>query len=328
MVAEVDLRLLRYFVVTAEELHFGRAAARLHLSQPALSVQIRHLERLLGVQLLDRSSRRVELTAAGAVLLDESRPLLAGAKRAVEATRQAAAGGRGQLTVGFLANAAAELTHLVLQGFRSRHPAVHLTMQQFGFEDPSAGLASGATDVAFVRPPLAAEPWLGLEPLFVEPRVLAISSDRDLAAEPSVPLERLLAERFVARRAPGYWRDFWLATEHRGGHPVRMGAEVATVDECFEAILEGRGVAFTQASTRRFYARPGLSFVTVTGLPPTSVAVAWRRDAETPLVDDFVALARQLAVLQPVPDSFSPTPCLNPAHDDSASPFPTYEPGS
>ncbi|HEX2073368.1 MAG TPA: LysR substrate-binding domain-containing protein [Geodermatophilus sp.] len=320
MAAEVDLRLLRYFVATAEELHFGRAAARLHLSQPTLSVQIRRLERMLGVQLLDRSSRHVALTAAGAVFLEESRRLLTSAERAVEAARQAAEGSRGRLVVGFLANAAAELTHRVLQTFHTSQPGVQVELQQFGFGDPSAGLASGATDVAFVRPPLAEEDGLCVEPLFGEPRMLAVASDLPLAAEPAVPLERLLDEPFVARRAPDYWRDFWLAADRRDGHPVRIGAEAATVDECFEAILDGRGVAFTQASSRRYYARPGLSFVPVTGLPPCSVAVAWRRDAATPLVRDFVALARHLAVLEPVPDSTS-APSLG-VGIDSAAPSP------
>lgn len=319
MAAEVDLRLLRYFATTAEELHFGRAAARLHLSQPTLSIQIRRLEQLLGVQLLDRSSRHVQLTAAGAVLLEESRRLLAAAERAVEATRQAARGSCGRLVVGFLANAAAELTHRVLQDFRAVHPGVQLTMQQFDFRDPSAGLTSGATDVAFVRPPLAAEPWLASEPLFAEPRLLVVSTEQPLAAEPTVPVARVLQEPFVACRAPEYWRDFWLAADHRNGHPVRIGAEAATVDECLEAILEGRGVAFTQASSRRYYARPGLAFVPVTGLTPTVVALAWRRDAETPLVRDFIARARHLAAVEPIPESFCSIPCSSLAPDDSAS---------
>jgi hypothetical protein len=102
-------------------------------------------------------------------------------------------------------------------------------------------------------------------------------------------------EPFVARRAPRYWRDYWLAVEQRAGHPVRVGAEATTVDECFEAIMRGLGMAFTQASSRRFYARPGLTFVPVADLAPTSVSVAWRRDACSPLVAEFVAIARRLA---------------------------------
>ena len=306
MRAEFDLRLLRYFVTTAEELHFGRAAAKLHVSQPALSVQVRRLEQQLGVQLLLRTSRHVEMTPAGEVFLEESRRLLAAAERAYDAARQAAKGARGRLVVGFVANAAGELTPRILSAFQATHPGIQLEMQQHDFADPYAGLAEGATDVAFVRPPLVVHDWLALDTLFVEPRVLVVSNDFPVAARDVVTVEELLDQPFVARRAPAYWRDFWLATDQRGGHPVRIGADAATVDECFEAILTNRGMAFTQMSSRRFYARPGLSFVPVRDISPTSVSVAWRRDAASPLVLEFVELARRLATIEGVPDSVLP----------------------
>jgi DNA-binding transcriptional LysR family regulator len=303
---ELDLRLLRYFVATAEELHFGHAAAKLHLSQPALSVQVRRLEQQLGVQLLERSSRHVALTPAGEVLLGESRRLLAAAERAFDAARQAAQGARGRLVVGFIANAAAELTPRIVSAFQASHPGVQLEMQQHDFGDPYAGLVEGAADMAFVRPPLIVHDWLAMDTLFVEPRVLVVSNDYEVAARQAVTVDELLDAPFVARRAPAYWRDFWLATDHRDGHPARIGAEAATVDECFEAILTNRGMAFTQLSSQRFYARPGISFVPVKGIPPTSVSVAWRRDAETPLVREFIELARRLAIAEGVPDSSLP----------------------
>ncbi|WP_284305363.1 LysR family transcriptional regulator [Mobilicoccus caccae] len=105
-----ELRVLRYFVAVAEELHFGRAAVRLHISQPTLSVQIRKLEHSLGAKLFDRTSRHVELTEVGTVLLEEAHKLLVGADRLVDATRGALRGVRGTLVVGFQGNAAAELT--------------------------------------------------------------------------------------------------------------------------------------------------------------------------------------------------------------------------
>jgi DNA-binding transcriptional LysR family regulator len=304
--SELDLRLLRSFVAVAEELHFGRAALRLHLSQPALSVQVRKLEGSLGVELLTRTSRHVELTPAGEVLLVEARRLLIGAERAVDAARDAARGDRGRLVVGFVANAAGELTPLILGEFQARHPRVRVEVHQFDFADPVAGLGDGTADVAFVRPPLPPEDALQTDTLFVEPRVLVASSRHPLAGEASVSVEQLLDEPFVARRAPAPWRDFWLGVEHRHGHPARVGAEAATVDECFEAILARRGVAFTQISSQRFYARPGLAFVPVDDIAPSAVAVAWRRDASSPLVLDFVATARRLALERPVPDSMLP----------------------
>lgn len=300
---DLDLRVLRYFVAVAEELHFGRAAARLHIAQPSLSVQIRKLEHLLGTELLLRTSRHVELTAAGVVLLEESRRLLSEAERAIGLTREAGSGSRGRFVVGFLANAAAELTPKILAAFQQLHPHVQVEMRSHDFSDPYMGLGDGSVDVALVRPPLLVQDWLALETLFVEPRVLVTSANSALAQQVEVTVEQVLDQPFVARKAPDYWRDYWLATSSREGHPVNVGAEVVTVDECFEAILAERGVAFTQASTKRFYDRPGLAFVPVVDLPASVVSVAWRKDSEPPLVRDFVETARVLSGFDIVPDT-------------------------
>src|SRR6476620_10911885 len=134
MLPQLDLRLLSYFVAVADELHFGRAAARLHIAQPSLSVQIRKLEHTLGAVLLLRSSRHVELTAAGQVLLEESRRMLADAERIVALTRDAAHGSSARkLVVGFQANAAAELTPQILGAFQAQFPGVQVQMQSFDF---------------------------------------------------------------------------------------------------------------------------------------------------------------------------------------------------
>jgi DNA-binding transcriptional LysR family regulator len=297
-----ELRLLRYFVAVAEELHFGRAAVRLRISQPSLSVQIRKLEHQLGAQLLERNSRRVTLTPAGMVLLEEAERLLTSAERLAVATRNAADnGGGGSLVVGFQANAAAELTPKILAAFQTRHPRVQVEMRSHDFADPYVGLSNGSTDVAFVRPPILLQDWLSVETLFVEPRVLVMSADCHLAERERVSIEDVVDEPFVGRRAPEYWRDFWLAVDRRGPHTVRLGAEAGSVDECFEAILSRRGVAFTQASTQRFYDRPGLAFVPVDGLPPSALAIAWRNDMDARPVHQFVETARTLAAHDLVP---------------------------
>lgn len=307
MLPQLDLRLLAYFVAVAEELHFGRAAARLHIAQPSLSVQIRKLEHTLGAALLIRDSRHVELTEAGEVLLDESRRLLARADRIVSLTRDTAHGAnRGRFRVGFQANAAAELTPQVLAAFQAMHPRLQVEMQSFDFADPYVGLADGSVDVAFVRPPLLVQDWLGIETLFMEPRVLVVATNSPLAALESISIEQVLKEPFVARKAPESWRNFWLATDVRQGTPVKLGAEVVTVDECFEAILAERGVAFSQASTGRFYGRPGLAFIPVTDIPPASLSIAWRTDVDSQPIRDFVEAARILSVADHVPDSWSP----------------------
>lgn len=307
MLPQLDLRLLSYFVAVAEELHFGRAAARLHIAQPSLSVQIRKLEHTLGTPLLVRSSRHVELTPAGEVLLDGSRKLLIDAERIAGITRRVGSGiPHRRLVVGFQANAAAELTPQILNAFHDVHPDVEVEMRSHDFSDPYVGLADGSVDVAFVRPPVLVQEWLGLEMLFVESRTLVVSSSSPLAAATALSVEQVLDQPFVARRAPESWRNFWLAVDARRGEPVRLGAEVATVDECFEAILSERGVAFSQASTQRYYGRPGLSFVPVTDIPPTVLAVAWRTDVDSVLARDFVDTAKSVASLTSIPDAWAP----------------------
>lgn len=295
---------MRYFVAVAEELHFGRAAVRLHISQPSLSVQIRKLEHQIGARLLERDSRHVTLTKAGKVFREEAERLLTNADRLADRTRDAAFnGGNGNLIVGFQANAAAELTPKILAAFQTRYPRVQVEMRSYDFADPYVGLANGSTDVAFIRPPVLLQDWLSIETLFVEPRVLVMSEHCHLAERARVSVGDVIDEPFVGRRAPEYWRDFWLAVDSRGSHTVRLGAEVGSVDECFEAILANRGIAFTQASTQRFYDRPGLAFLPVDDLPPSPLAIAWRNDMDARPVRQFVETARMLAALDLVPSA-------------------------
>jgi DNA-binding transcriptional LysR family regulator len=290
-----DLRLVRYFLAVAEELHFRRAAARLFVSQPTLSDQIRRLEQHLGVQLFERTSRGVILTSAGKEFEGEARTVLAAWEQAVTVTRRAASERVRTFVIGFVANAAAELTPLITRRFRDRHAGINVEMRQYDFREPLAGLGTGHVDVALTRPPLGHIPWLHTQTLFTEPRVLIVSTASPLARRDTVSLKDVIDEPFIAWKAPGVCRDFWLASGQRKGRPVRIGREVVTVDECLESILMGAGVAFAQASSRRFYARPGLAFVPTTGLPLTSVVVAWCTDHETPLVRDFVQVAREVA---------------------------------
>lgn len=298
MLPSLDLRLLAYFVAVAEELHFGRAAGRLHITQPSLSVQIRKLEQTLKTPLLIRSSRRVSLTPAGEVLLDGSKQLLAEAERIALLTQDVGHfGTQCHLVVGFQANAAAELTPQIINAFQELHPLVEIEMRSHDFTDPSVGLANGSVDVAFVRPPMPTGEWLVTRTLFEEPRMLVVSESSPLAEADQFHIEQLVNEPFVARKSTEEWRNFWLAVDSRGGMPVKLGAEVSTVDECFEAILSERGIAFTQASTQRFYGRPGLAFIPVHGIPDTALSISWRNDVNSPLTQDFIDTAIAVASL-------------------------------
>lgn len=298
-----ELRSLRYFVAVAEDLHFGRAAARLHIAQPSLSVQIRKLEHNLGVPLFVRTTRRVALTRSGEVLLAEARALLSDAERIASVTRSAGWHDHRSIMIGFQANAAAELTPRILSLFAERFPGRQSEMQSRDLADPYAGLSDGSVDVAFVRPGSPAPEWLSMEVLFSEPRVLAVSSESVFAGARSVSIDQLADQPFVARKGPDAWRDFWLATNLRQGHPVRVGAEIAQLEECLEAVISGRAIGFTQISTFRYYSRPGLTAIPVIDLTPSELALAWRKDDTSELVRDFVETARMVAATIRVPQT-------------------------
>lgn len=265
----MELRQLRYFVTLAEELHFRRAAERMHIAQPAFSEQIRRLERELGAQLFDRTSHYVRLTEAGGLFLGEVQRALAQVDHAAEVAARAARGELGSLTVGFIGSAANELTPQILRRFNARHPGVGVSLREFGYSDPSAGLAEGEVDVAFVRPPVECEDALVFEPLLDESCVAAVASDHPLAREQALSAHQLRAEALV---------------------------QANTVDECLQMVASGAGVALTPASTERFHGRPGVRFLPVTDVAGSCVGVAYRKDAVNPAAEAFAGVARECAV--------------------------------
>src|SRR5246500_5777046 len=173
----LDLRLVEYFIAVAEELHFGRAADRLHLAQPALSQQIRRLEAQLGVSLLERNSRNVHLTPAGQALLQEGRKTLSQAQHAIQTVRAA---GAPRLTVGFYGSAASELLPDVLGVFSERVSGVEISVRELllGSIDD---ILNGSVNIAFTRL-LPGQTELEVEVLTQEPRLAALASTHQLAS--------------------------------------------------------------------------------------------------------------------------------------------------
>jgi len=291
---DVHLRRLRYFVAVAEELHFTRAAARVHVAQPSLSKQVRELEAELGFSLLERSTRSVVLTRAGAALLPAARAVLEqwqlGVREAVAVHTQESR----VLRVGFVASAANEWTPQILAAFARARPGWRVDLTQAPWSDPTAGLAAGTVDAALLRLPIPGhDDGLAVEELLSEPRYVAMAAGHRLAGRERVALGDLLDEPFVATpAASGGWRDFWLATEEREGHPVRIGAVVTNPDEWLEAITNGRGVSLTPEASARFYARPGIVYRPVDGVAASRVGICWREGDDRDAVHDFVRACR------------------------------------
>jgi DNA-binding transcriptional LysR family regulator len=277
-------------VAVADELNFTRAAERLHLSQQALSAQIRQLEERVGSRLVDRDTRRVELTAAGDALCEESRALLAAADNAVSAAR--AAGERSRLTAGVRAAATLRIARAALELFRERHPEVEMTLSFGGFIDPSAGLRGGDVDVGIIAGPFDTT-GLELRPLFSSPRGAVRAADHPLAQRSDVSFAELLAEPSVDRPSVDpIFRDFWLANAHRGGIPPRFAATTTSMDGMLEAIRAGLAIEFTlEAVVRELGPGSGLTYIRVPELEPAEFRVGRRVGDERPQVLAFIETA-------------------------------------
>lgn len=287
---DVDTRLLRSFVAVAEEGGVTRAAERLYVSQPALTKQIKQLERRLGTPLFTRSRAGMTLTGPGRVLAERAPELLARWDAAARETRRAAGRAARVLRVGFLASAANEATPRIVAEFARRRPGWRADMRQAAWSDPSAGLMDGDVDVALLRLPFPGQEALCVEELFDEPRCVALAAGHPLAARERIAFRELWDEPFVA--APpetGPWRDHWLAADEREGRPVRVGAVTDQPDEWLSAIAHGYGVALAPESAARFYARPGVVYRAVSGVSPSRVGVAWGMGQEgDSVVGEFV----------------------------------------
>jgi DNA-binding transcriptional LysR family regulator len=292
----LDLRLVDYFVAVAEELHFGRAAARLHIAQPSLSQQIRRLEQQLGVTLFERNSRNVRLTRAGEAFLREGRRALAQAQRAISATRAA---GAELLTVGFYGSAGRALLPAVLTAFHDRQPVTEVSVREilFGSIDE---ILDGKVDVAFTRL-MPDQTELEVEILATEPRVIALANTHPLAGHETLTFAELRDESFIVNPMVSHGGPpaRWLAEQRRHGLPGRVAAEARSPQEIMALVGAGRGVCLLPAAAALHDPRPDVAYVPVTDADPAVVSLAWLPDRSSLTLNAFVATAREVARTSP-----------------------------
>ena len=196
----MELRHLRYFVAVAEELHFGRAARRLEMAQPPLSIQIQRLEKELGVKLLERTQRHVGLTAAGRVFLERARRVLEQAELAVHAAQRAGRGETGSLAVGFVGSATYGVLPEVLRLFRRRFPDVDLMLYEMGSTAQQRAVVEGRLHLGLIRTPrdnAGLDEALAQQVVQREPLVVALPKGHALTRLETLPLIQLAAEPFI-----------------------------------------------------------------------------------------------------------------------------------
>lgn len=276
----MELRTLRYFVAVAEELHFGRAAARLHMSQPPLSRAIKQLETALGAVLFDRSAG-VTLTPVGAVLLDEARALLDQADRV--RVRVAAAAGAATITVGILGDSTDPDVTRLADAFHRRHPHVEVRIRETDLTDPTCGLHAGVVDVALTRGPFD-ETGLTVRELRTDPVGALLRADDPLARRDSLKPADLADRRWFLfpEGTDPIWQSYW-----NGGEP-RQGPVVRAVQECRQAVLWNGTVGMTPLGHEP---AEGLTVVPLIDMPPSRVVAAWNDGDTNPLIRSFVQIA-------------------------------------
>jgi LysR family transcriptional regulator, benzoate and cis,cis-muconate-responsive activator of ben and cat genes len=291
----VELKQLRSFIAVAHALNFSRAARELHLSQPALSAQIKALEDELGTLLLERNRRMVRLTRAGESLLADAEVLLQNAEEARKRVLRVASGEAGHLRIAFVASAMPELVPAIALAFRTRYPHVTLELKNLPTALQVEALEAQTLDVGFVRLPLTA-PGLAITPLHSEPFALAISKGHRLARKKHLTVADFAGEPFVTygqKWAPEFYQT-WTGICRKAGFTPVIVQETAEMDTALALVAAGMGVAILPEGVvnrnRRVLKVQPLIRETVR----SQVGIAVARGGSDPLRENLIALAKKV----------------------------------
>jgi DNA-binding transcriptional LysR family regulator len=290
----MDLRHLRYVIVLAEELHFGRAAERLNTSQPPLSRYIRDVEQELGVRLFYRTKRVVELTDAGARFVEEARRLLTQFENLTRLASRAHNGEIGTLTVGCVTSYNRYLVQCV-QAFSQRYPEVRLEFHSMGSDEQVKALKQGRIRVGLVVLPIQTSE-LATEVISTEPRLLGMPANHPLARRRRIPLASLANERFIlfTRSLCSGPYDQIIRTCINAGFSLNVAHEVTNILTAFALVEAGLGVSLFPASVQDFSTKKVIFREVVPPFPPVELALAYRSDDDSPVLKLFLAVAKEV----------------------------------
>jgi DNA-binding transcriptional LysR family regulator len=293
----MELRHLRYFLAVAEELHFGRAAKRLHITQPPLSQQIQLLERELGVKLFVRG-RRIQLTEAGCVLLEEARRTIEAAERAARAAKAAGAGAAAQLRVGYPAATLVELVPAALRAFAERYPDIGVEAVAGHAGGLLSGLRDDQLDIAFLIMSAHDSEAVCFKLLHREPLVLAIPEDHPLAHRAAIAMSDLAKQpMIVLPRALDPLHEHLPSVELAGTPTASLVVhEAITLESAYSAVAARLGVAVVAESTAQIMAVHGVVYRPFAHPQPVlELSVAWPRRRTSTTVRSFLLIATELA---------------------------------
>jgi DNA-binding transcriptional LysR family regulator len=278
----------------AEELHFGKAAARLHIAQPPLSQQIRQLEIELGFELFHRTKRSVKLTEAGQVFLSQVQQILTQLEVAIQFGRQTSRGEMGQITIGFVSSAAYNILPDILRKFRTAVPAVSLELHELTTDEQLRWLQAGKIDVGFLRLPVE-EDIFGFEIVFQESLIVALPETHPFANQSSVSLRSLSKEPFILfprLLAPGLY-DLIISLCQQADFSPKVTQEAIQMQTIVSLVAGGMGVAIVPESLQNLQ-RTGVVYKSLQEpTPQIAIVMIWRRNDTSPTVQRFFEIVRQ-----------------------------------
>lgn len=294
----MELRHLRYFVAVAGEENVSRAALKLHVSQPALSRQIRDLEDELGVELFERSAKSLSLTEAGRVLWDEAEAILKRVDSAIETTRTAARGGAGELNVGYAPSPTARLLPATLRAFQAAAPGVRVLLHDLSTEEMLVRLRDGVLQLAIlVKPERAMLRGLKFEQLAVDAIRVAVPPEHPFAKRRSVKIEEIARERLLAYSREGYpeYHESLSRMFGKGRKAPRIAEEHDGINSLAAAVAAGNGVALVSESVACL-AGPRLKLVAISPAPkPLVIGAVWPASGLPAAAELFLGHARMAA---------------------------------
>ncbi len=291
----LELRQLRYFIAVAEELHFGKAAERLHMTQPPLSQTIQGLEELLGAPLFERSRRAVALTPAGDALLPEARRMLAQAADLPELVRRAAAGEAGRLALAFVSSADYSVLPPFLRLYRAAYPQVQIALQEATSDRQIDDLLHARIDAGLMIPPLSDRARVELDYLKVLTEPLILAAPAGLVAEGAVWLKDAPALPLIIFPRPiaPALHDAILGCFRAAGVTPEIGQEAIQMQTIVGLVSAGMGLALVPQSVSNLM-RPGVEYRALRDTTPlVETGLAWRRDNPSPVLQGFLELLRK-----------------------------------
>ena len=289
----MELRQIRSFLSIAETLHFGRTAELIHLSQPALSLQIRALEEEVGVRLFERNRRKTTLTAAGFAFRDDAAAALSQLEQAIRMARLAASGKVGRLRIGFISTAGTEIVPDIVRQFRELNPEVEFSLRNILTAEQVQMLENGSLDIGFLRLPIGGHSALDVVTVHREPFVLVIPSSHPLAKRKSVRLRELAGQDFVMYErtyAPGF-HDliFGMLSDARIVPNVcQTAGEIPTL---VSLVASGMGITILPASVVKRYIAPVVAREILDRIPMSEIGIAVSKRFRAAVVDNFRSFA-------------------------------------